>query len=86
MSLLIAFMALILGLMFLTRGADYFIDNSASFAQEKGIIGLTDINSLRRKNVLQGGTLNDTRFGNNLSFIELLQAICMIVGKVSLED
>ena len=45
MSLLIAFMALILGLMFLTKGADYFIDNSASFAEDKGIsphvIGVT---------------------------------------------
>ena len=45
MSLLIAFMALILGLMLLTRGADYFIDNSASFAEDKGIsphiIGVT---------------------------------------------
>ncbi len=37
MSLLAAFIALILGLIFLTKGADYFIDNSASFAQEKGI-------------------------------------------------
>ena len=37
MSLLAAFIALIFGLMLLTRGADYFIDNSASFAQEKGI-------------------------------------------------
>ena len=37
MSLLAAFIALIFGLILLTRGADYFIDNSASFAQEKGI-------------------------------------------------
>ena len=37
MSLLAAFIVLILGLIFLTKGADYFIDNSASFAQEKGI-------------------------------------------------
>ena len=37
MSLVIAFILLIIGLILLTRGADYFIDNSASFAQEKGI-------------------------------------------------
>ena len=37
MSLLAAFITLIFGLIFLTKGADYFIDNSASFAQEKGI-------------------------------------------------
>ena len=37
MSLLIAFVILIIGLILLTRGADYFIDNSASFAEDKGI-------------------------------------------------
>ena len=37
MSLLIAFVLLIIGLILLTRGADYFIDNSASFAEDKGI-------------------------------------------------
>lgn len=37
MSLVFAFILLIIGLILLTRGADYFIDNSASFAQEKGI-------------------------------------------------
>ena len=37
MSLLIAFILLIIGLILLTRGADYFIDNSASFAEDKGI-------------------------------------------------
>ena len=37
MSLLIAFILIIIGLILLTRGADYFIDNSASFAEDKGI-------------------------------------------------
>ena len=37
MSLLIAFILLIIGLALLTKGADYFIDNSASFAEDKGI-------------------------------------------------
>lgn len=45
MSLLIAFIFLVIGLALLTKGADYFIDNSASFAEDKGIsphvIGVT---------------------------------------------
>jgi len=37
MSLLLAFILLIIGLILLTKGADYFIENSASFAEDKGI-------------------------------------------------
>jgi hypothetical protein len=51
-------------LLWLTNRTGWY--RATSFAQEEGIIGLTDIDGLRKKNVLQGGTLNDTRFGNNL--------------------
>ena len=37
MSILIDFTLLCIGFYLLTKGADYFIDNSASFAEEKGI-------------------------------------------------
>jgi len=37
MSLIIDFLLLCLGFFLLTKGADYFIENSASFAEEKGI-------------------------------------------------
>ena len=37
MSLIIAALLLIIGFALLTKGADYFIENSASFAEEKGI-------------------------------------------------
>ena len=37
MSLIIDFLVLCLGFFLLTKGADYFIENSASFAEEKGI-------------------------------------------------
>jgi cation:H+ antiporter len=45
MSLLFAFVLLLIGLVLLTKGADYFIANSALFAEDKGIsphiIGVT---------------------------------------------
>ena len=37
MSILIDITLLCIGFYLLTKGADYFIDNSASFAEEKGI-------------------------------------------------
>ena len=37
MSLIIAFVILIIGFVLLTKGADYFIENSAAFAEDKGI-------------------------------------------------
>ena len=37
MSLILAVFLLIIGFFLLTKGADYFIENSASFAEEKGI-------------------------------------------------
>ena len=37
MSLIIAFIILIIGFVLLTKGADYFIENSAAFAEDKGI-------------------------------------------------
>ena len=37
MSLILASLLLIVGFFLLTKGADYFIENSASFAEEKGI-------------------------------------------------
>lgn len=37
MSLILAVVILIIGFILLTKGADYFIENSASFAEEKGI-------------------------------------------------
>ena len=37
MSLIVDFLLLCLGFFLLTKGADYFIENSASFAEEKGI-------------------------------------------------
>ena len=37
MSLLIASVILIIGFVLLTKGADYFIENSAAFAEDKGI-------------------------------------------------
>ena len=37
MSLIIAFVILIIGFIFLTKGADYFIENSAAFAEDRGI-------------------------------------------------
>ena len=37
MSLVLAIILLIIGFALLTTGADYFIENSASFAEEKGI-------------------------------------------------
>ena len=37
MSLALAVLLLIIGFILLTKGADYFIENSASFAEEKGI-------------------------------------------------
>ena len=37
MSLILATLLLIVGFFLLTKGADYFIENSASFAEEKGI-------------------------------------------------
>ena len=45
MSLIIAFVILIIGFVLLTKGADYFIENSAAFAEDRGIsphiIGVT---------------------------------------------
>ena len=38
-------------LLWLTNRTGWY--RATSFAQEKGIIGLTDINSLRRKNILR---------------------------------
>ena len=37
MSLIIASIILIIGFVLLTKGADYFIENSAAFAEDKGI-------------------------------------------------
>ncbi len=37
MSLIIAFVILIIGFILLTKGADYFIENSATFAEDRGI-------------------------------------------------
>jgi len=37
MSIILALILLIIGFILLTKGADYFIENSASFAEEKGI-------------------------------------------------
>ena len=37
MSLIIAFVILIIGFILLTKGADYFIENSAIFAEDRGI-------------------------------------------------
>ena len=37
MSLIIVFIILIIGFILLTKGADYFIENSATFAEDRGI-------------------------------------------------
>ena len=37
MSIILALILLVIGFILLTKGADYFIENSASFAEEKGI-------------------------------------------------
>ena len=37
MSIVLDFVLLCFGFFLLTKGADYFIENSASFAEEKGI-------------------------------------------------
>ena len=37
MSLLVAIIFLVVGFVLLTKGADFFIENSATFAEEKGI-------------------------------------------------
>jgi|TARA_B100001750_G_scaffold32532_1_gene22453 cation:H+ antiporter len=37
LSLIIAFIILIIGFILLTKGADYFIENSATFAEDRGI-------------------------------------------------
>ena len=74
MSLILASLLLIVGFFLLTKGADYFIENSATFAEEKGIsphvVGVTIVafgTSLPELLVsiissLQG--YNDLAFGN----------------------
>ena len=93
MSLIFAVVILIIGFVLLTKGADYFIENSASFAEEKGIsphvVGVTIVafgTSLPELLVsiissLQG--YNDLALGNivgsNISNIGLVLAISTFI-------
>ena len=93
MSLIFAAIILIIGFVLLTKGADYFIENSASFAEEKGIsphvVGVTIVafgTSLPELLVsiissLQG--YNDLALGNivgsNISNIGLVLAISTFI-------
>ena len=93
MSLIFAVITLIIGFVLLTKGADYFIENSASFAEEKGIsphvVGVTIVafgTSLPELLVsiissLQG--YNDLALGNivgsNISNIGLVLAISTFI-------
>ena len=93
MSLIFAAITLIIGFVLLTKGADYFIENSASFAEEKGIsphvVGVTIVafgTSLPELLVsiissLQG--YNDLALGNivgsNISNIGLVLAISTFI-------
>ena len=93
MSLILAVLLLILGFILLTKGADYFIDNSASFAEEKGIsphvVGVTIVafgTSLPELLVSIISTLqgyNDLALGNivgsNISNIGLVLAVSTFI-------
>ena len=89
MSLIVAFVLLILGFILLTKGADYFIENSAAFAEDNGIsphiVGVTIVafgTSLPELLVSLISSFyghNDLAFGNivgsNISNLGLVLAI-----------
>ena len=93
MSLIFAVVILIIGFVLLTKGADYFIENSASFAEEKGIsphvVGVTIVafgTSLPELLVSIISSLNgynDLALGNivgsNISNIGLVLAISTFI-------
>ena len=93
MSLILAVLLLILGFILLTKGADYFIENSASFAEEKGIsphvVGVTIVafgTSLPELLVSIISTLqgyNDLALGNivgsNISNIGLVLSVSTFI-------
>ena len=93
MSLIFAAITLIIGFVLLTKGADYFIENSASFAEEKGIsphvVGVTIVafgTSLPELLVSIISSLqryNDLALGNivgsNISNIGLVLAISTFI-------
>ena len=93
MSLIFAVITLIIGFVLLTKGADYFIENSASFAEEKGIsphvVGVTIVafgTSLPELLVSIISSLqdyNDLALGNivgsNISNIGLVLAISTFI-------
>jgi len=99
MSLILAIILLIIGFALLTKGADYFIENSAAFAEEKGIsphvVGVTIVafgTSLPELLVsiissLQG--YNDLALGNivgsNISNIGLVLAISTFIFHYALK-
>ena len=93
MSLIVAFVLLILGFVLLTKGADYFIENSAAFAEDNGIsphiVGVTIVafgTSLPELLVSLISSFyghNDLAFGNivgsNISNLGLVLAISSFV-------
>ncbi|RZD33560.1 MAG: sodium:proton exchanger [Methanobacteriota archaeon] len=93
MSIFIAIIILIIGLILLTKGADYFIENSASLAEERGIsphvIGVTivafgtSLPELLVSIFSSYGGYNDLALGNilgsNISNIGLVLAISTFI-------
>ena len=93
MSIIVTFLLLCLGFFLLTKGADYFIENSASFAEEKGIsphiVGVTIVafgTSLPELLVSMISSLhdyNDLALGNivgsNISNIGLVLAMSTFI-------
>ena len=93
MSLLVDFSLLCFGFFLLTKGADYFIENSASFAEEKGIsphvVGVTivafgtSLPELLVSIISSFQNYNDLALGNivgsNISNIGLVLAISTFI-------
>ena len=93
MSLVIDFALLCVGFFLLTKGADYFIENSASFAEEKGIsphvVGVTivafgtSLPELLVSIISSFQNYNDLALGNivgsNISNIGLVLAVSTFI-------
>ena len=93
MSLVVDFLLLCLGFFLLTKGADYFIENSASFAEEKGIsphvVGVTivafgtSLPELLVSIISSFQDYNDLALGNivgsNISNIGLVLAVSTLI-------
>ena len=93
MSFIITFLILILGFILLTKGADYFIENSQAFAEDKGIsphvVGVTivafgtSLPELLVSGISSAQGYNDLALGNivgsNISNIGLVLASSIFV-------